>query len=321
MRVKHPFRTALRVLFRRAPIEAQLIITRRCNLSCGYCTEYDHVSEFIPLPTLQERIDALHRLGAINIALLGGEPLLHPDLPDIIAYANRHAQVSITTNGFLITEELIGRCNDAGLANMEVSIDTVGADRSGYIQKSLKTTRSKITLLRRLATFDVFVNMVLCEQTVATFGDAIDQLAELGVPVTIDLLHDGKGLIQIRGSRYLDLWKRYHVDRTPQAYLDQRYGTALLQGRRPKWKCRAGSRFLYVDEFGNAQFCSAQRGRLNKPIVAYTARDLRAWGRRYKGCEEGCALLCVYRDSVLDNSPLFTLGAAVRLAWHSVTGA
>jgi molybdenum cofactor biosynthesis enzyme MoaA len=320
MRVKHPIRTALRVLLRKAPIEAQLIVTRRCNLSCGYCSEYDNVSDCIPLALLQPRIDALHRLGVVNIALLGGEPLMHPALPEIIAYGDRRAQVSVTTNGFLITEDLIERCNAAGLANMEVSIDTLRADRTGYIQKCLKTTRSKLALLRRFAKFDVLVNMVLCEQTLADFGAAIRELTELGLPVTIDLLHDAHGSIQIQGKRYLDIWQQYYVDRTLQAYLDQEYGAQLLQGQRPKWKCRAGSRFLYVDEFGNTQFCSAQRGRLNKPIVDYGVSDLRAWSRTYKGCEEGCALLCAYRDSVVDNRPMHTIGSALRVAWRSVLG-
>ena len=138
--------------------------------------------------------------------------------------------------------------------------------------------------------------------------------------MTIDLLHDARGAIQIQGEQYLELWKEYYVDRSPQAFLDQAYGAQLLRGQRPQWKCRAGSRFLYVDEFGKAQFCSAQRGRLNKPILEYTRQDLRAWGRTYKGCEEGCALLCVYRDSVLDNRPVRTIASALRLAWHTVRG-
>src|SRR5207302_68538 len=121
------------------------------------------------------------------------------------------------------------------------------------------------------------------------------------------------GAIQIQGEQYLELWKEYYVDRSPQAFLDQAYGAQLLRGQRPQWKCRAGSRFLYVDEFGKTQFCSAQRGRLNKPTLEYTRQDLRAWGRTYKGCEEGCALLCVYRDSVLDNRPGRTIGAALLL--------
>jgi MoaA/NifB/PqqE/SkfB family radical SAM enzyme len=304
------------VLFRRAPIEAQLIVTRRCNLSCGYCSEYDKTSDMIPLDVLQRRIDVLHRLGVVNIALLGGEPLLHPDLPDIVAYGSRRAQVSITTNGFLLTESLIRRLNAAGLANMEVSVDAVRPDRTGYIQKCLKTIRPKLGLVRQFAQFDAFVNMVLCDQTKEEFGEAIRELHELGFVVTIDLLHDAHGTIQIGGETYQDLWKQWYVDRTPQACLDQDYGAELIAGRRPAWRCRAGSRFLYVDEFGLVQFCSAQRGRLNKPLVDYTRRDLRAHARTYKGCERGCALLCVYRVSALDNRPLHAVASLVRTAWR-----
>ena len=119
MHVQHPIRTLLRVLLQRAPLEAQLIVTRRCNLSCGYCTEYDKVSGLIPLEVLQQRIDALHRRRVVNIALLGGEPLLHTELPEVVAHGARRAQVSVTTNGFLLTEQLIGRLNAAGPANME----------------------------------------------------------------------------------------------------------------------------------------------------------------------------------------------------------
>lgn len=316
MRLKQPIRSLCRVLFRRAPIEAQLIVTRRCNLSCGYCSEYDKVSEMIPLDVLQRRIDALHRLGVVNIALLGGEPLMHPDLPEIVAYGNRRAQVSITTNGFLLTESLIRRLNTAGLANMEVSVDAVRPDRTGYIQKCLKTIAPKLGLVRQFAQFDAFVNMVLCEQTREQFGDAIRELHELGFVVTIDLLHDAHGTIQIGGEAYQDLWRQWYVDRTPQACLDQEYGAELIAGRRPAWRCRAGSRFLYVDEFGLVQFCSAQRGRLNKPLAQYTRRDLRAHAQTYKGCERGCALLCVYRVSALDNRPLHSVASLARMAWR-----
>ncbi|MEE8200029.1 MAG: hypothetical protein V3R29_02585, partial [Candidatus Acidoferrales bacterium] len=63
MQLKSPHRAITRVLLFNAPIDAQLIVTRRCNLSCGYCTEYDDSSEPVPLDDLRRRIDALHRLG------------------------------------------------------------------------------------------------------------------------------------------------------------------------------------------------------------------------------------------------------------------
>ena len=313
MRVKHPLRSAFNLVFRRAPVEAQLIVTRRCNLSCGYCSEFDKVSEMIPLKVLKKRIDVLHRLRVINIGMLGGEPLMHPQLPEIVAHGDRHSQVSVTTNGFLLTEELIHRLNEAGLSNMEVSVDSLEPDPTLYIQKTLKTVRSRLELLRRHAKFHVIINLVLCDQTKDRFKETIRTLGEMGFVVSIDLLHDSKGAVSIGSPEYLALWNHYYAEAKPFMYLEQDYGARLLKGERPKWKCQAGSRFMYVDEFGNVQFCSAQRGRLNKPILEYTRADLDEHGRNYKGCEAGCSLLCHYRDSSFDNRPVQTLISMAKL--------
>jgi molybdenum cofactor biosynthesis enzyme MoaA len=313
MQVRHPVRALVNLAVRKAPVEAQLIVTRRCNLSCGYCTEYDNVSSMVPLETLERRIDALHTLNVVNISLLGGEPLMHPELSAIVAYGDRHAQVSVTTNGFLITEELIGRLNRSGLANMEVSIDSVKPDRTAYIQKCLKTIRPKLVLLRRCATFDVHVNLVLCDQTKDDFTSTIHELDAMGFRVSIDLLHDSKGAVAIGGDEYVRLWKRYYADASPFSTIEEGYGEQLLRGERPAWHCRAGSRFLYVDEFGDVQFCSAQRGRLGKPVLEYTRADLQTHSQSHKGCESGCALLCHYRASAIDNQPLSAAASLIKL--------
>lgn len=312
MRVKNPIRAAVDVVFRKAPISAQLIITRRCNLSCGYCSEYDETSEMIPLDALKERIDALHRLRVVNISLLGGEPLMHPDIAEIVAYADRRAQVSVTTNGFLLTRELIERLNSAGLANMEVSVDSVRPDRTGFIQKCLKTVEPKLHLLRQHGRFDVAVNLVLCDRTKEGFGETLQRFGDLGFPVSIDLLHSPSGTIEIGGQEYAGLWEHYYAKATPFSFLERDYGRRLLLGQRPRWKCRAGSRFMYVDEWGNVQFCSSQRGRLGTPIVEYTREQAKEHQNTYKGCESGCSLLCHYRDSSLDNHPLYTIASTIR---------
>ena len=74
-----------------------------------------------------------------------------------------------------------------------------------------------------------------------------------------------------------------------------------FSGQRPDWKCRAGARYLYIDEFGNVQLCASQLGRLDKPLEEYTARDLKEQSGTYKNCEEGCSVGCAYRCSLVDN--------------------
>src|SRR5687767_4204866 len=70
--------------FKYRPIAAHMIPVRRCNLSCGYCNEYDDHSAPVPLSDVLARVDRLAALGTGVITLSGGEPLLHPDLDTII---------------------------------------------------------------------------------------------------------------------------------------------------------------------------------------------------------------------------------------------
>ncbi|MEO0373732.1 MAG: radical SAM protein [Cyanobacteria bacterium P01_A01_bin.17] len=316
MRIKRPLKTITDVLVFKTPLEAQLIITRRCNLSCGYCTEYDHTSAPIPLSDLKDRIDAIHRLGVINISLLGGEPLMHPDLMEIIEYGSRHSQVSMTTNGFLLKKELIDQLNVAGLSNLQISIDALESDPTHYIQKSLNKLISKLELLKEHATFDVHANVVMCEATKDTFTETVNQIRGFGFYVSVGLIHDDRGQVQVQGDDYIKLWDQHFANRSSHTSLDYNYGRQLLQGQQPEWICRAGSRFLYIDEFGLTQYCSSQRNRLNKPITDYTRADLQAQFQKQKGCESGCSILCVYRDSMLDNQPLAMVKDAYQ-SWQS----
>ncbi len=316
MRVKQPLRSAINLLFFKSPLEAQLIVTRRCNLSCGYCTEFDNHSDPVPIELLKERIDAIHRLRVVNTSLLGGEPLMHPNIVEIVKYANRQNQVSITTNGFLLTEKLIKKLNEAGLSNLQISIDVLETDRTGYIQKSLQKLLPKLELLQKHANFDVHANIVLCESTKLSFIETLTKIRAFGFNVSVGLMHDEEGQIEIEGDEYLKLWDELFQSGEPYPLNDYDYGRKLLQGEKPKWKCRSGSRYLYIDEFGLVQYCSSQRNRLNKPLTQYTLHDLKKQSGQYKGCEEGCSLLCVYRDSMLDNEPREIIKGAYKILSH-----
>src|SRR5262245_63417643 len=72
--------------FRYQPVAAHLIPIRRCNLSCAYCNEYDDHSSPVPATIVLARIDRLVALGTGIVTLSGGEPLLHPDLDQIVGH-------------------------------------------------------------------------------------------------------------------------------------------------------------------------------------------------------------------------------------------
>jgi MoaA/NifB/PqqE/SkfB family radical SAM enzyme len=138
---------------RYSPFLAQMVVIRRCNLSCGYCSEYDKVSEPVPVEILEERLRKLKALGTFGISLTGGEPTMHPDLPRIIRTCRelRFYRTSMISNGFFLQPELIQTLNKAGLQRMQLSIDGVKANET--TQKVLNNLKKRLQWLRDHARF------------------------------------------------------------------------------------------------------------------------------------------------------------------------
>src|SRR6266852_5664097 len=159
------------LLSTRHPFLVHIIPMRRCNLDCGYCNEYDDVSQPVPLEEMKRRLDALANMGSSIITISGGEPLLHPDLDDIIGHIRRRGMI-------------------AGM---------------------------------------------------------------------------------------------------------------ITNGREHDWKCRAGSRYLYICENGLVHWCSQQRGYPGIPLESYTAEMRRREFHTHKGCAPMCTVSCVQQVGILDN--------------------
>ena len=107
-----------------------------------------------------QRINHLADLGTGVITLSGGEPLLHPDLDQIIATMRHRGVIAgMITNGYLLVPERIERLNAAGLDHMQISIDNVMPD--DVSKKSLKVLDKKLQMLAEYADFHVNINSVV----------------------------------------------------------------------------------------------------------------------------------------------------------------
>src|SRR5437660_9969510 len=136
------------------PLLVQIIPIRRCNIDCGYCNEYDKVSPPVPRDLLRRRIDKLADLGSSVGAFSGGEPMLHPDLDDLIRHIRRRGMLAgLITNGYFLVPKRIEALNDAGLDFLQISIDNVEPD--DVSKKSLRLLDRKLQHLKEHATFDL----------------------------------------------------------------------------------------------------------------------------------------------------------------------
>ena len=139
---------------RYGPWLAQVVIIRKCNLSCGYCSEYDKASDPVPFDDLVARLEKLRELRAWAVCLTGGEPTLHPRLPDLLLEMKRlgFRRRQIITNGSFLNRELVEKLNDAGLTDLQISVDGVLPNETTV--KTLKPLRPKLEILAEHARLD-----------------------------------------------------------------------------------------------------------------------------------------------------------------------
>lgn len=283
------------------PLLAHLIPIRRCNLSCTYCNEYDDFSKPVPTDQMLRRVERLGELGTSVVTISGGEPLLHPDLDDIIHQMVKRRIVSgLITNGYLLTADRIQRLNRAGLEWLQISIDNVNPDEVS--KKSLKVLDRKLQLLAEHADFHVNINSVV-GGGVCNPQDALiigKRALALGFSSTVGIIHDGQGQLQpLKEDERAVYHEMKQLERRSFTRINS-FQDNIAQGRPNQWRCRAGGRYLYICEDGLVHYCSQQRGYPGIPLEKYTVADLRREFSTEKSCAPHCTVSCVHQVSIFD---------------------
>jgi len=290
------------------PLLVQIIPIRRCNIDCGYCNEYDKVSPPVPTDVLKRRIDRLAALGTSVVAFSGGEPMLHPDLDDLIVYIRRLGMMAgLITNGYFLVPKRIQALNEAGLDFLQISIDNVEPDEVS--KKSLRVLDKKLQHLKDFAEFDVNINSVL-GGGIKNPEDARainDRARALGFSTSIGIIHDGAGRLKPLGPAERKVYDEVSaaISGPWQVFKNLYSGITSFQdnladGKPNDWRCRAGARYLYVCEDGLVHYCSQQRGSPAVPLDTYTIDDIRREFDTPKSCAPYCTVGCVHRVSTMD---------------------
>lgn len=284
------------------PLLAHLIPIRRCNLSCVYCNEYDESSPPVPTQELFRRIDRLASFGTSIITISGGEPLLHPDLDAIIRrIRSRGIICGLITNGYLLTAERIERLNRARLEYLQISIDNIQPD--DVSKKSLKVLDKKLLLLAEHADFQVNINSVVGAGTRNPEDAAViaRRAVSLGFTTTIGIIHDGSGQLRPLGAKEHEVYQQVK-DLGKHWYARfNRFQREIAYGRPHDWRCRAGSRYVYICEDGLVHYCSQQRGYPGIPLEKYRVEDLRREYHTEKSCAPYCTISCAQKIALVDN--------------------
>jgi radical SAM protein with 4Fe4S-binding SPASM domain len=221
-------------------------VTRTCNLRCVHCYSDSHAQKYTGELTHEEAKHVIDDLVAFKVPAVlfsGGEPLVRPDLPELMKYAATSGlRVTLSTNGTLIDEPTAQSLHDIGLTYVGISLDGIGETndlfrgKKGAFDGAVRGMRNcravgqkvglRLTLTRRncMDLHDIF-NFIEAEDIQrACFyhlvysgrGNAADELTKAEVRRAMDIILERTMAFHKRGLKKEILTVDNHVD---NAYL------------------------------------------------------------------------------------------------------
>jgi len=209
--------------FGRVHRDLRISLTDRCSLRCTYCMPAEGVpwlakSNILTTDELERVTRVAASLGITEVRLTGGEPLLRPDVVDVVRRMARiegedgPLEVSMTTNALRLPQ-LAGELADAGLARVNVSIDTLRPDRFAELTRRdrLDDVLAGIAAARAAGFSPIKLNAVPMrgvndDELVDLVRFAVDQGAEMRFieQMPLDAGHIWSRVEMVRGEEILD---------------------------------------------------------------------------------------------------------------------
>ncbi len=250
----------------RGPSHAQIAITNACPQHCDFCYNRERTGTRLGRAEILEAIDTLADMGVFWLGLTGGEPLLNPDILEIVRHAvARGCAVKLFTTGCTLTPELAAGLKQAGLFSVCVSLDhwrEENHDRGRNYPGAFRAAVEAIRVFKE-AGLDTGASAVLSSHMIASDGcrEFLRFLEGLGV-------HEA-WLSEVKPSAPA-FWKETAIVGAPErAMLRQLQDRHNREARRggmtvnylghfesgETFGCNAGHKMIYIDAYGEVSPC------------------------------------------------------------------
>ncbi len=205
-----------------APRTLSLAITNKCNLNCSFC-HIEKGKTSLSVDTIIKLCKEFDRLGTFDIAIGGGEPLIHKDLPQICKriWEETSLGLSITTNGTLLNSELISELKNY-VSFLRISIDSVNQNVYKSIRNyDIDVIASKLLLLKNKIPFGI--NAVINSQTILDLNKLLEFALKYGAEELLLLpeINNNEFVLAKSEWKYLENWVTDNMDRIPLRIIDR----------------------------------------------------------------------------------------------------
>ena len=251
----------------------------------------------------------------MRIALVGGEPLMHPDMVEIVRYCRELGfATSLTTNGFLLTRKLLQELEDAGLQVMQISVDRMTP--SAITKKSFKTILPKLDYFKD-SKISLHITGVICADTLPESKAVLETGLSRGIPTEVRLVHADpfSGFAWIAGAGRARTVHRFD-DRTKTPWREdshQRSDPELPAQSAPRRARRMDvqGRLQIILRFRAGKILDLQHGAHEQAHHGHHAGRPLTRIISKKSCQEGCGVYCAVSASLLVEKPVRVLGKEI----------
>ncbi len=277
------------------PIIAYLFTEYKCNLECHYCWAFNNTVKGMTEDTARRSIDWLYDTGCRVLALMGGEVLLRPQFVHKVVYyaAKKGFFIYVPTNGRLMRPEVIDRLGDAGVATINLAVDSV--EYRDELPKSMVPIRPNFEYLIRkqyVYGFSTFLNINITRINLEDVRELTEIAHSCGIATDYHI--NESPMLEQRAFQHSDEnstfiqeedWPRvdevidwliaknksgYKMVNSVKRLEDMR---AFMRGKVQCWDCRAGQNSLIIRTDGTLAPCfptygaAHNWGRVGQPVM------------------------------------------------------
>lgn len=253
---------------RRRLVHTNLQLLYDCNFRCRICDFWKGPKEATPPPMSLAGVtrvsEQLALVGPQIVSIGGGEPLLHPDIVDVVEVLSRHHFPVMICNGWYVTPAVARALFRAGMYEISVSVDYADPSRHDTqrgVEGAYERAVAALRILHESRTEPwqrVHMISVVMDDNLDHVERLIEVCAELGITYLVTLYSDARGSKACRATdtdtsaRLLELKERHPEFVALRGYLGRFSEAVANAGVGP---CRAGRNLCNVDCQGNVSRC------------------------------------------------------------------
>lgn len=168
------------------PLWVLLELTHKCPLECSYCynqLDFVNTKDAMSKDDWFRVMDEVRELGAVQLGISGGEPLLNKDIVDIVQKANDlKFYTNLITSGVGAPKGIVKKLKDAGLKTVQLGIQSHDENTMTLITNNKNSYKEKIAFAKEVkdAGLQLIVNTCITRQNIHQVGEIIEFAETLG---------------------------------------------------------------------------------------------------------------------------------------------